>query len=268
MPQYPLGRNVRHDPRSLAYRIQPTGPIASATWTRHIPILDQGQIGSCTGNAGTGLLGTDGLWQTLTTAGQATLDENYAVQLYSDATKIDNAPGTYPPTDTGSDGLSIAQVLKARGLIAGYTHITSLAAAHTAIQTGPFMTGVNWYENFFTPDASNVITIGGNIAGGHEFEIVAYDAVKGLWKFANSWNTSWGDNGYAYMTDATYARLLAEQGDATVLVPSNQPAPTPTPTPLTAFQIAALTLDPWADKRHCGSNAAAAAAWKTYRATQ
>lgn len=122
---YALGRNVRHDPRSLRYTLPVAGDIKSAAWTRHIPILDQGDLGSCTGNAGTGILGTDGLWQTLTTVAQSKLDETYAAQLYSDATKVDDDPKNYPPTDTGSDGLSIAQVLKARRLISGYTHITS-----------------------------------------------------------------------------------------------------------------------------------------------
>lgn len=267
-----LGRNFRHDPRSLRYKAPVTGAIASASWTRHIPILDQGELGSCTGNAGTGILGTDGLWQTLDSTDQGNLNEKYAVQLYSDATKIDDDPKNYPPTDTGSDGLSIAQVLKARGLISGYTHITSLAAAHTAIQTGPFITGVNWYNAMFDPDSNGFVTIGGGVAGGHEFEIVAYDALKGWWKFANSWGTSWGADGYAYMSDATYARLLAEQGDATILIPATQPAPTPTPAPIptpgSPLATARTVLDPWAAQRHTGANAAAANAWKTYVSSQ
>jgi hypothetical protein len=267
MTRYALGRNVRHDPRSLAYKVIPAGTIRSVEWKRHIPILDQGDLGSCTGNAGTGVLGSDGLWQTLTSAAQAQLNEKYAVQLYSDATKLDDDPQNYPPTDTGSDGLSIAQVLKARKLVAGYQHITSLAAAHTAIQTGPFITGTNWYDGMFDPDSSNIVSISGTIAGGHEYEVVGYDATKALWKCANSWGTSWGDAGYFYMSDATYARLLAEQGDATTFVPIGLPAPTPQPTPVSALAAAEAILDPWAAARHTGSNAKAAAAWKAYRAT-
>ncbi|MGZ6776907.1 MAG: hypothetical protein ACXVGF_04490, partial [Blastococcus sp.] len=51
------------------------------------------------------------------------------------------------------------------------------------------------------------------------------------WHFCNSWGESWGDAGRFMYSGADFARLLSEQGDATVLVPITQPAPTPTPTP-------------------------------------
>lgn len=127
---------------------------------------------------------------------------------------------------------------------------------------------MNWYNYFFDPDPNGLISIGGALAGGHEFEVIAYDADRGLWKFANSWGTSWGQAGYAYMTDATYARLLSEDGDATVLIPTTQPAPTPTPAPVdSALATARKTLDPGAAGNHVGANARAAAAWTTYAAT-
>src|SRR6266567_4581114 len=57
-----LGRHYRYDSRSAAYpfaapfvRYQVTPQL----WRRFIPILNQGNYGSCTGNAGTGALGTD-----------------------------------------------------------------------------------------------------------------------------------------------------------------------------------------------------------------
>lgn len=268
--RYPLGRNLRHDPRSLAYKVPPASSVVSASWTRHIPILDQGSLGSCTGNAGTGVLGSDGLWQTLPATTQASLNEKYAIQLYSDATKLDDDPQNYPPTDTGSDGLSIAQVLKVRGLISGYQHITSINAAHTAIQAGPFIVGVPWYDGMFEPDKNNVVAISGAIAGGHEFECVAYDSTTDLWKFANSWGTSWGDNGYFYMNSATFARLLSEDGDATTFVPATQPAPTPTPQPQPASNIDSVlwaAVRTWVLGRHTtAATKAAAAALKAWAA--
>ena len=43
----------------------------------------------------------------LSQPGDATAGEQFAVALYSDATKVDAYPGTYPPDDTGSSGLAI-----------------------------------------------------------------------------------------------------------------------------------------------------------------
>jgi hypothetical protein len=93
----------------------------------------------------------------------------YAVQLYSDATKVDDDPSNYPPTDTGSDGLSIAQVLKARGLISGYTHITSLplrTPRSRPARSSPARTGTTTCS---TP-TNGLVKIGGGVAGGHEYE--------------------------------------------------------------------------------------------------
>jgi hypothetical protein len=230
----PLGRVVRHDPRSLQYLVpESTATPTSIAWARKIPVLDQGNLGSCTGNAAVGVLGTEPFYDTLTPTEQGSLDENEAIKVYSLATQLDNFGGTYPPTDSGSSGLGAAQAAKQLGLISGYLHITSLAAAHTAIASGPFITGVNWYEGFDTPDANGVVTISGQVRGGHEFEVIGYDAAAGMWEAVNSWGTSYGLNGRMRFSDADFARLLSEQGDATVLVPLTQPAPIPTPVPPT-----------------------------------
>ena len=73
----------------------------------------------------------------------------------------------------------------------------------------------------FTPDSTNVVSISGALAGGHEYLLVGYDADGSLnypapYKFTNSWGTGWADNGYFYMSEATLTQLLKSQGDATV----------------------------------------------------
>lgn len=233
---YRLGRHVNHDSRSLLYQVKAEDPstLKSIRHPRSIPVLDQRSLGSCTGNAGTGNLGTGLFWAqglTVLNPTDAGKDEQYAVALYSDATKIDPYRGAYPPTDTGSDGLSIAKVLKARGLISGYLHATSLEAFLTALSQGPVIAGLAWREDMFNVDQTGRIKITGAVAGGHEIVFDQLDVENKRAWFTNSWGPSWGINGRAYLTWDDMATLLADSGDVTVFVPVSQPAPTPTPQP-------------------------------------
>ena len=245
---YRLGRHVEHDPRSLAYAhgVLPQSAIKSVEWTRRIPILDQGDSGSCTGQAGTGVLGTDSAGRTASTTvtisaeGEAnshaiftrginTLDEDFAVKLYELATRLDGVSGQYPPTDTGSTGIGVAKALKALGLANGYTHAFSLAALNSALQSGPVMIGITWFNSMFDPknDGQIIVDPSSGVAGGHELELNAFDAMTGEYQVPNSWNTTWGKGGYGYFTTAALTALLRDQGDVTV--PSLVPTPEPTP---------------------------------------
>lgn len=267
MTTYPLGRRVNHDPRSWNYRVtHDSAARTTVRWDRLVPVLDQGQLGSCTGNAGTGVLGTQPYYSGLTGL-TPVLDENYAVQLYSDASKVDGDPDQYPPTDTGSDGLSVAKVLKTRGLISGYQHAFGIDDAFAAIQSGPLMVGTDWYTGMFHPDETGQVYQSGSVAGGHEYECIGYDATTDLWEFVNSWGTSWARAGHFFMTTTTFDRLLQRQGDLILLTPLMQPAPTPTPTPVQSGPSDAdlRLLDGWALGKHVGANGKAAQAWKRVR---
>jgi hypothetical protein len=60
-----LGRHVEHDPRSRAYAVSEDllpGSYSSAVHQVRIPVLDQGDLGSCTGNAAEALAGSDPLY--------------------------------------------------------------------------------------------------------------------------------------------------------------------------------------------------------------
>lgn len=237
-----LGRHVKHDPRSLRYLVAagPREALVSVRHERRIPVLDQGDLGSCTGNAAEGACGTGALFDAIpgdqknkpdTT--DAYFDEQEAVALYSTATGLDTYQGTYPPEDTGSDGLSVAKAAKRAGLISGYRHATSLDAALTALAAGPVIAGINWYSSFDRPSGGGVISIGADayVRGGHEICVDELDVERERIGFTNSWGDSWGQGGRAYIGWDDFERLLAEDGDVTVFVPLSQPAPTPTPDP-------------------------------------
>lgn len=249
---FALGRHVEHDGRSLAYAhgVLPKSAIKSVEWTRRIPILDQGSLGSCTGNAGTGILGTDSAGRTASTsvtitevgaaashglfaAGVHILDEAFAVALYSLATILDGVSGQYPPTDTGSSGVGVGKALKALGLAGGYTHGFSLAALQSALQSGPVMIGIEWFNSMFNPAADGRIPVdkASGLAGGHELELSKFDVSAREYWVPNSWNTSWGQAGWGYLAEADLVWLLSQQGDVTIPALTGSPVPTPTPVP-------------------------------------
>ena len=228
-----LNRHVNHDSMSKLYPF-PTDNLTIQTvrHMRHGAVLDQGNLGSCTGNAGIGDLMTDpcsGTW----TSPRYTPNETGAVQLYSDATAADGYPGTYPPDDTGSDGLTIAKVLQKAGVVSGYQHTFTLDDALKALSQYPLMVGTQWMNSMFTPDSDGVLTVdrGSGVAGGHEYVIDEYDATRDMVGMTNSWGESWGVSGRAYIKADDLGWLLSQQGDVIVLLPLTVPAPTPTPTP-------------------------------------
>lgn len=231
VPGRPLGRHVNHDSRSLDYLVpkSKTRKVGSYLWQHFLAVLNQLNVGACTGNAATGALGTAPDWSTLAAKIQASLNESFALNLYSAAEKIDGGAG-YPPEDNGSSGLSVAKACKAAGLISSYLHITSVSAALTAISTGPFIIGSNWYTGMDSPDSTGLVTATGTVRGGHEYLCIGYDAAADLWHLVNSWGDTYGILGHFYYSSATFKALLSQRGDATVLLPLAPPAP-PAPNP-------------------------------------
>lgn len=262
-----LGRNIRHDPKSWAFAYPTAGlPIASVRWLRQVPVFDQGDVGSCTGNAGIGALCTGDLWP-IVPSKRYTPDEAGAVALYSDA-ETANGDGPYPPNDNGSDGLTVAKVLRAAGLISAYRHTFTINDALKALTQTPLITGISWYADMFTPDREGIVHPGGALAGGHEIVVDEYDAVRARVGFTNSWGPGWGQAGRFYLDVEQYAKLLDDQGDVTVLLPVAAPVPPPGPVPDDVHADRALAdalrLNGWVGARHVGENhrvAVAAQQW-------
>lgn len=222
-----LKRHIHHDSKSREYAFD-TSSIPTVITTehlRHIPILDQGQVGSCTANAGVGTLGT-APHVTPTDNSIYPLDEEGALKLYSDEETLDG-DGPYPPNDNGSSGLTVAKVLLAKKFISGYQHNFSLQNTLLALTQYPLLVGIPWYQDMFTPDADGRVHPAGALAGGHEIEAYKVDAEKGIVWFHNSWGSSWGINGDFYLTWADLGTLLGQNGDSTVLLPVSITPPKP-----------------------------------------
>lgn len=219
----PLGRHVEHDPRSRGFAVaaREATSLASVAWHRRGGPFDQSKpkpLGSCTGNAICGVVNTAPFQATESRL----MTEIDAISVYEDATRIDGIAGTYPPDDTGSSGLAVCKVAKKRGLISGYSHAFGIMPALTALQLGPVITGVPWYEGFDEPGPDGLVTIAGQVRGGHEFEVLAFavghtgSPLDGLVECPNSWGLHWGLHGRFKMTVRDWASLLEQRGDVTV----------------------------------------------------
>ena len=226
---HPLGRHVNHDSRSRLFAYEREASVfTSVRHERHIPVLDQGDLGSCTGNAALGCLGT-GLFYTVLGPNVIKGLESEAVSFYSDATRLDGYDGTYPPTDTGSDGLSVAKAVLTARYISGYQHALNFTAAMTALQHNAVITGITWYEGMFNPDSKGNVKPTGDVAGGHEFCVDEIDMANSRVGFTNSWGSSWGIGGRAYLSFSDWENLLKDDGDVTIFVPLTQAPPQPKP---------------------------------------
>ena len=207
-----LGRHVNHDERSREYpvaRFLAARPVQTVQWSRLVPIYDQGDLGSCTAEAVCGAVSTRPFTRRIKT-------QQIVRRVYHDETIIDPFEGTWPPDDTGSDGLSACKIAAQRKWIKGYAHAFSFDAVLQALQHGPVITGLPWHEGMFTPDSAGLVTVSGPVVGGHELCLTGVDVEGRRLLFANSWGPGWGHAGYGLFTFDDYAALLADDGDATV----------------------------------------------------
>lgn len=216
MSYRPLGRHLdaaaRHDPRSRAY---PAGrsPLRTVLHPRG-PVLDQGQQSSCTGHATAAALNCQPIRRT-----RRYLTHDDAVALYCVATQIDPFPGTFPPEDTGSDGLSVAKAAARKRYITSYQHAFGLDHVLGALVNGPVIVGTAWHAAMSDPDAAGFVHPSGDVEGGHEWCLIGLDVEHQYVTAQQSWGEAWGPLGGLFRVSfADLGALLADGGDATVLV--------------------------------------------------
>jgi C1A family cysteine protease len=188
------------------------------------PIEDQGQLGSCTGNAIAGLI------ELIDRKNNKRLDVSRLFIYYEERV----AEGTVY-YDAGAyirDGIKVVykkgapletlwpyNIRKwstkptqsvytdaAKRLVTGYQRCANFAAVKNALAAGnPVVIGFDVYESFETDAVArtgvmpypNVNTE--QLLGGHAVALVGYDDAHNWFIARNSWGTSWGDHGYFYM---------------------------------------------------------------------
>lgn len=226
-----LGRHVVHDPRSRDFPAAKASRIISVNHAAVGLPLDQGDVGSCTGNAAVAALNSEPYFSSLQRSADRNMTarppftETDALTFYHLETKAHPKDGIYPPADPGGSGLWVAKVLKNLGLISGYSHAFGIEHALLALVKRPCIFGVNWYDSFDYPGKKSglvAISPGAKVDGGHEICADAIDAENRLVWFWQSWG-KWGyqNSGRFCMSFDTLDRLLQEQGDCTVFTPSS-----------------------------------------------
>jgi hypothetical protein len=231
-PNQRLGRHQELDGRSLAFAVSEEEAarvqIKPVEWLAPIQTLDQGNLGSCVGNASTyhlgEVVGADNLSRVTINGVTLSRDgdnEQFAVQVYHGATVYDGYPGTYPPEDTGSSGLGACRFLKSLKGIASYTHALSARSVGLLMMHRGTIQGWPWYNAWFEPDAHGFIDSQSNwqqsgLAGGHEIYCEAIEAWddqswdRCILRFHNSWGGSWADAGRFRMKMSTYIALQSQ----------------------------------------------------------
>lgn len=231
-----LGRHYEWDARSLHWPTPHKTPAYNNTvWTDAGPLLNQGDVGSCTGDTVADLLNTDMFAPVrISKHKNCYFTQADAYNFYSKATTISGVGGGqfWPPNDVGSTGPAAAQAGVDFGYFDNYTHATTFDQFCASIEKQPVMLGVVWTNDMFSYDSAGVISVGSlntsNQAGGHEFmgRAIFYD--KNLVLCRNHWLgadgvTPWNPlndgiklPGEFYITIPDFKNLLLMQGDVTV----------------------------------------------------
>ena len=201
-----------------------TPPVtgASVFWRSPCTALDQGPLGSCTGNDATQTSSTPPYKRSCAQA-----DETAAIACYSAATKLDNGcawnattcPGSYPPNDTGSYASSAFKAATDLGWFNGTRPvIQTLQGWHDALLLGPCGFDQPWYNAGFAPTQCGGVNLTGGIAGYHSTNAAGFDVDNQRMWLRNSWG-DWGvEDGYYYYTFANLRALLA--AGATMVCPA------------------------------------------------
>ncbi|WP_409484730.1 C1 family peptidase [Arsenicicoccus dermatophilus] len=142
--------------------------------------------------------------------------------------------------------------------LSGYRQIPlrpsmAIPAIKAAINNGyPALIGMRLRQNFVDMDAetarSYTYTASGDVIGGHELAVVAYDE-KGM-TLQNTWGTAWGDGGYLTLPWSflgagdvveIYSMGPLEPVRGPSLAPVGTPSPAPTRMPTSVPAVSART---------------------------
>jgi hypothetical protein len=220
-----------HDERSLEYNVEDilrtTVKPVRKMWDEGI-VLDQGSEGACVGFGWMAeFLATP---EAPNPQPLRTIAQRYANNVYQTAKKVDEFPGE---NYEGTSVLAGAKVMKARGFMKSYRWAFNMDAIRAAIiQEGPVVIGIPWRDGMYQTDANGVVKVTGKLVGGHCLTLTGYDPAMKIgsrtyevYRWRNSWGTSYGAEGSGYIKATDLAKLLKGVGEACVPIGRQVPKP-------------------------------------------
>ena len=217
-----LDRVVKFDENSKKYPISSelrTRPALSNKLWKCDSYLDQGTEGACVGFAWAHELNAVPF--------RINVKKSTAQTIYYAAQQWDQWEGT---NYGGTSVIAGAKVVNSIGHMPEYRWAFGIEDVVKTLSTyGPIVLGINWYEGMFNADENGFIKPTGNLGGGHAILAngVQIRRKSGWWwkmlpepiiRLHNSWGTSWGVNGDAFITASDLTKLLNESGEACVPV--------------------------------------------------
>lgn len=189
------------------------------------PVYDQGQLGSCTGNAIAGAIeyqlkkaGTDVVPSRLfiyynERVIEGTVNSDSGAQI-RDGIKAVNAQGVCPETEWPYDITKFTDQPTTqcytdalKDVVSSYSNLQqSLVNMKDCLAYGlPFVFGFTVYSSFESQAVASsghlqLPTSNETVVGGHAVLAVGYDDSKQYFIVRNSWGTGWGVNGTGYFT--------------------------------------------------------------------
>ena len=229
--QVNLDWKSRHDEKSKQYSIQSylnnkRVVKRKVFWEEGI-VLDQGSEGACVGFGWMGnILSNPNAPLPQPQVAQA---NSIARGYYQRAKKIDQWPGE---DYEGTSVLAGAKIILEEGLIDSYRWCFGIDDVRTSIiTTGPVVIGVPWRSGMYSTNNAGIVSVSGNLVGGHCLVITGYDPAMKIgsetvevFRWRNSWGNDYGINGSAYIRATDLSKLLSVDGEACVPIKTKKPS--------------------------------------------
>jgi C1A family cysteine protease len=228
--KYPLKREQRdlrdYHFKSVAFAAPQALPTKVDLREQMSPIVDQGELGSCTANAIVSglreylLVHTKMEWKPLSRLFlywhereiEGHINEDSGAYI-RDGMKALQQIGVCPESDYPyviaefrDIPTPTAESDAAQYRITEYNRIPDLYALKAALAEGlPVVIGVLIYESFESPEVARTGQVPypkksiERVLGGHALLAVGYEDAANCVIVRNSWGTGWGDNGYCFM---------------------------------------------------------------------